>query len=395
MIRLMSDTARLTASAHSLDSKWSSMKKEKFPSFTSRSKFDNWYESVTAMLSTREWRSLYDEVDQVPRKETTPMNEEESNILYSHLKVAIKGEIDNLFLDSNEYISKGLKFLEAIRRECVPKLTFIQKQEKRAEMAMICRGEKESIAEYSVRVRKLHHLLKDNGHHESPEQLRVNFINGLGPDFSTIHAYMDLSSELPPYLVEWKSTDLKELTLLAKTYLRNQEARKTFEKKKKEVKSDQNKSSSSSNSEKKTTNKNVNRATTTTTPENETSPYKAWQRYIKLLIGRGEFSERQERHLQTLVDRRFGTNCCLYHLTSSHKSSQCQLVNNFLIQAGNSPIDNENKPTPEQPSLPTIQQVNDGVAYAQQMRSRAGGTCQHNNRIIPVPPPKASISRII
>ena len=75
------------------------------------------------------------------------MNEEESNILYSHLKVALKVEIDNLFLDSTEYMSKGLEFLEAIRRECVPKLTFIQKQERVAELAMICRGNKETIAE--------------------------------------------------------------------------------------------------------------------------------------------------------------------------------------------------------------------------------------------------------
>ena len=58
-----------------------------------------------------------------------------------------------------------------------------------------------------------------------------------------------------------------------------------------------------------------------------------------------------------------------------------------MIQAGNSPINNENKPTPKQPSLPTIQQVNDGVAYAQQMRSRAGVNFQYNDRTIPVPPP--------
>ena len=144
-MRLLSETATRVGSNVSSDTKWSIMKKEKFPAFTSRSKFENWYESVIALLATRDWRPLYDEVDQRPKKVTTAINEEESNILYSQLKICLKGEMDNLFLDSTEYMSLGLQFLKAICRECVPKLTFIQKQEKIAALAMICRGKKESI----------------------------------------------------------------------------------------------------------------------------------------------------------------------------------------------------------------------------------------------------------
>ena len=111
-------------------------------------------------------------------------------------------------------------------------------------------------------------------------------------------------------------------------------------------------------------NRNVQRGATATTQQ-QSSAYKKWKQYIRILIGRGEFTIRKEKHLQQLVDQRFGPNCCVYHLSSTHKSEQCQLVNQFLLQASNSTINNENKPSPAQPTLPTVQQVNDGIAYAQ------------------------------
>ena len=343
-IQLMAQTARATAASHSNDTKWSNMKAEKFQQFTSRSKFESWFESVEAILCTKDWRNLYDKINEMPKTVTTPDLVEESNILYSHLKKSIKGELDNLFLDSAEYRGKGLEFLDAIRRECRPRLTHVQKNRKINELGNICRGSNETVVQYSVRVRRLYKELKYNGYTADSELLRLNFINGLGKEFTTIHSYLDYGDQLPPYLDKWETNDLKNITILAREYLKTQTSRYEDPSSTKSSHStpaptkpksnQQNPSGDTAPREalRQSSNRNTNPTSSTSANifNNLNTPYLEWQKYIKILISRGEYTTQKENELQQVVNRKMGNPCCVFHLNPNHTSQQCITINNYL-----------------------------------------------------------------
>ena len=191
----------------------------KFPVFngTDLDEFLSWYNNVLSILASTGWNDLYDHSDDGPIEEDTaqasPKLQALSADLYSYLHIAMKKDAQTLMEDKFELRGKGLLFLQTLFDAYNVKLSGGELMTKEKEYANVCRMKDEKISTFASRCTKLRRILKSNGITSPREGLKLRFIMGLGPDFSDIQKNLH---NLPP---EWKTTDMKQLSIVATSYL--------------------------------------------------------------------------------------------------------------------------------------------------------------------------------
>lgn len=177
-----------------------------FPSFNKSTDFEGWYVKIKGILATNQWDVLYDDSPDTPYTTTDSSLTMPSKLLYSKLKMALKGVMEKKFCNNTCYNSKCLEFLQAIKTVCKPETTFNEKMTLKAKFAQLSCKPGLSIDDYGTEVEDLVRDLNESGVKPHDNDIRLVFIFGLDHTFQDIHNHLS-HPVIPSHLSAWNSTD--------------------------------------------------------------------------------------------------------------------------------------------------------------------------------------------
>ena len=185
----------------------------RFPSFNGKedSDFDAWYLKVLSILASPKWGSMYDpSLQDVGPPGSVSLSLDQS--LYSKLINCLSGNALNLMMAKEHLRGQGLLFLQTLKDTFSPSLTEFEVLSLEQSFARPLRGKDETIHAFAARCIKTQKTLEKYNIYSSPERMRLKFINGLGPTFSTIQTNLSLYPT-------WATTDMDQLIQAANLHL--------------------------------------------------------------------------------------------------------------------------------------------------------------------------------
>ena len=159
-----------------------------FPSFSGSSNsitFHRWSTLVCGILSTSEWKKLYDDEKQsyiADGNEHPILN----NHLYSALLLKLKGPAADYATARKELRGDGIGLIEALRTTFKSVLTPADLFDLEEKFRHHSRGKEQAIESYVTELETMRQEILDNGGYCPPKHLKHNFILNLGPEFSDI-----------------------------------------------------------------------------------------------------------------------------------------------------------------------------------------------------------------
>ena len=317
-----------------------------FPTFTGTKdslSFHRWITIVCGILSTSEWRALYnaDTHSYVLDGSNSPTL---NNHLYSSLLVKLKGPAADYASSRRDIHGDGVSLLEALRQSYRTVLTPSELVSVERKFNDHSRGRNQAIESFVTDLESMHHDILDNGGHSSRERLHRNFILGLGPEFSAIINHMNMGT-LP---LEWQCLDLHKLIPTAKMYLQ----------------------SVLSTRQRNKIYKEVHKPPTTPASQASSSTSTRKQSNVKPPGPDTATEDRMKRIYTAIYHRKFkisdyehevGPGCCVFHGIPDHKSSECLAIQRAINKSKQNNASSTTKPvsaTVSNPPQPVANVVN-------------------------------------
>ena len=308
----------------------------RLPKFSNKSTEDfvDWYDDVLSILCHSEWKNIYDKtiLDIIPT--TTLSTSKISEHLYTALRLSLQGDAGLLMKSSaHRYRNLGIEYLHAMKPIFHPKWAPSEVSTKISAFYAHFRQPTATIDQYASHFKRMVRELAYNNVSLPPSQMSQQFIQGLGPEFMTIR-------NLPTLPIEFQSTDIDDLTAVARTTLANIKGNRDMQQRQRAI---TNGSRPPAPAPAPSTNPSGSSSapapspspSPSAPPSNQQDTRTDWQKEIMREIGFHCHTQARQTYWQSLTSRNF----CYYHRTSTHTSQNCTKLRTSIdkAQAGTPP----------------------------------------------------------
>ena len=285
---------------------------QNFPTFSGTKdsmSFHRWSTIVSGILSTSEWRKLYDK-DKHTFVEDGNVAPTLNNHLYSAILVKLRSPASDYASARRDLHGNGIGLLRALRMSYRTILTPGELVAVVDKFNNHSRGKEQAIESFVTDLESMYHDIVDNGGSCTPTQLKQNFLFNVGPEFSEIANQFNIGT-LPP---EWQTEDLHSLIPVTKKYLQSILSTRLRNRKYKEAHKQPPKFKP-------------------VAPARKPSPTEIDEKRMKRIYTAIYYQRFRIEDYKNEV----GPGCCVFHGTADHKSEDCQAIKKAVAKSRANP----------------------------------------------------------